>query len=108
DGYVCVLVYNDKQWRAFFELIGRPELLADPRFATQEARSRDFESAYRLVAAEMAQRTTSACTPSRTLSKTPTSRRSATSARSSIRAKGKSSRWRFRRSGPNRSPNIAG
>jgi crotonobetainyl-CoA:carnitine CoA-transferase CaiB-like acyl-CoA transferase len=24
DGYVCVLVYNDKQWRAFFELIGRP------------------------------------------------------------------------------------
>ena len=61
DGYVCVLVYNDKQWRAFFELIGRPELLADPRFATQEARSRDFESAYRLVAAEMAQRTTREC-----------------------------------------------
>jgi crotonobetainyl-CoA:carnitine CoA-transferase CaiB-like acyl-CoA transferase len=61
DGYVCVLVYNDKQWRAFFGLIGRPELLADPRFATQEARSRDFESAYRLVAAEMAKRTTSEC-----------------------------------------------
>ena len=42
DGYVCVLVYNDKQWRAFFGLIGRPELFADPRYATPEARSRDF------------------------------------------------------------------
>jgi crotonobetainyl-CoA:carnitine CoA-transferase CaiB-like acyl-CoA transferase len=58
DGYLCVLVYNDKQWRAFFELIGRPELLADPRFATQEARSRDFEGAYALVAEEMRKRTT--------------------------------------------------
>ena len=58
DGYVCVLVYNDKQWRAFFELIGRPELLADPRYATQEARSRDFEQAYALVEGEMKKRTT--------------------------------------------------
>ena len=58
DGYLCVLVYNDKQWRAFFELIGRPELLADPRFATQEGRSRDFEGAYALVAEEMKKRST--------------------------------------------------
>jgi crotonobetainyl-CoA:carnitine CoA-transferase CaiB-like acyl-CoA transferase len=58
DGYVCVLVYNDKQWRAFFKLIGRSELLAEPKFATQEARSRDFEGAYALVAAEMAKRST--------------------------------------------------
>jgi crotonobetainyl-CoA:carnitine CoA-transferase CaiB-like acyl-CoA transferase len=58
DGYVCVLVYNDKQWRAFFELIGRPELQQDPRYGTQEARSRDFEGAYALVAEEMRKRTT--------------------------------------------------
>ena len=58
DGHVCVLIYNDKQWRAFFDLIGRPDLLSDPRFATQEARSRDFEGAYALVAAEMAKRST--------------------------------------------------
>ncbi|HLX81605.1 MAG TPA: CoA transferase [Burkholderiales bacterium] len=58
DGYVCVLVYNDKQWRAFFELIGRPELLSDPKFATQEARSRDFEGAYAMIAAEMKKRST--------------------------------------------------
>jgi crotonobetainyl-CoA:carnitine CoA-transferase CaiB-like acyl-CoA transferase len=59
DGYVCVLVYNDKQWRAFFELIGRAELLGDAKFATPEARSRNFESAYALVADEMKKRTTS-------------------------------------------------
>ena len=58
DGYVCVLVYNDKQWRAFFDLIGQPELLSEPRFATPEARSRDFEGAYALVAAEMKKRST--------------------------------------------------
>jgi crotonobetainyl-CoA:carnitine CoA-transferase CaiB-like acyl-CoA transferase len=58
DGHVCVLVYNDKQWRAFFGLIGRPELLADPKYATHEARSRDFEGAYALIAAEMKKRST--------------------------------------------------
>ena len=58
DGYVCVLVYNDKQWRAFFELIGRPELFADPRYATPEARSRDFEGANAMVAVEMRKRST--------------------------------------------------
>jgi len=58
DGYVCVLVYNDKQWQAFFRVIGRPELQQDPRYATQEARSRDFQGAYAMVAEEMAKRST--------------------------------------------------
>jgi crotonobetainyl-CoA:carnitine CoA-transferase CaiB-like acyl-CoA transferase len=56
DGYVCILVYNDKQWRAFFDLIGRSELASDPRYATHEARSRDFTVGYELVAAEMKKR----------------------------------------------------
>ena len=58
DGYICVLVYNDKQWGVFFDLIGRKELLKDERFATPEARSRNFESAYELMAGEMKKRTT--------------------------------------------------
>jgi crotonobetainyl-CoA:carnitine CoA-transferase CaiB-like acyl-CoA transferase len=58
DGYVCALIYNDKQWRAFFELIARPDLLATEEFATQEARSRNFDLAYALVAEEMEKRTT--------------------------------------------------
>ena len=39
DGYVCAIVYNEKHWRAFIDKIKRPELLTDPRFATQAARS---------------------------------------------------------------------
>jgi len=58
DSYVCVLIYNDKQWRAFFDLIGRPELRDDPRFATPESRSRNFQAAYALVAEAMTKRAT--------------------------------------------------
>jgi crotonobetainyl-CoA:carnitine CoA-transferase CaiB-like acyl-CoA transferase len=58
DGYVCVLVYNDKHWRSFFRLIGRGEMFeADRRFSSQEARSRNIAEVYEFVAAEMAKRT---------------------------------------------------
>jgi crotonobetainyl-CoA:carnitine CoA-transferase CaiB-like acyl-CoA transferase len=58
DGYVCALIYNDKQWRAFFEVIGRPEMFSSPDYATQEARSRNYGRAYAFVAGEMKRRTT--------------------------------------------------
>jgi crotonobetainyl-CoA:carnitine CoA-transferase CaiB-like acyl-CoA transferase len=58
DGYVCVLIYNDKHWRAFFRLIGREEMFqADPRFSSQEARSRNIAEVYAFVAERMAERT---------------------------------------------------
>jgi len=58
DGYICVLVYNDKQWRSFFRLVGREEMLEkDPRFATQSARSQHIDEVYAFVAARMAERT---------------------------------------------------
>jgi len=58
DGYVCVLIYNDKHWRSFFKLIGREEIFdADPRFASQEARSRNIGEVYAFVAGEMLRRT---------------------------------------------------
>jgi crotonobetainyl-CoA:carnitine CoA-transferase CaiB-like acyl-CoA transferase len=58
DGYVCVLIYNDKQWKSFFDLIGRPEMLRDPRFATQGARMSHINEIYGYVAEEMANRST--------------------------------------------------
>ena len=58
DGYVCVLIYNDKHWRSFFRLIGREEVFeSDPRFASQEARSRNIGEVYAFVAGEMVKRT---------------------------------------------------
>lgn len=47
DGYLCALVYNDKQWEGFLEAIGRKALLQeDPRFATFAARSRHIDHVY--------------------------------------------------------------
>jgi crotonobetainyl-CoA:carnitine CoA-transferase CaiB-like acyl-CoA transferase len=46
DGSLCVLVYNDKQWRSFLAAIGREELLRDPRFATQASRARHISEIY--------------------------------------------------------------
>jgi len=58
DGYVCALIYNDKHWKAFFELVGRADMVADPRFASAEGRSQNFDAVYGFVADEMAKRTT--------------------------------------------------
>ena len=59
DGYVCVLMYNDKQWQSFFRLIGRDDLyLDDPRFNSHENRSARIDEVNAFVATEMLKRTT--------------------------------------------------
>ena len=59
DGYVCALVYNDKQWSAFFQAVGRPgELSANPRLSTYAARARNYDEAYDLLASIFKTRTT--------------------------------------------------
>jgi crotonobetainyl-CoA:carnitine CoA-transferase CaiB-like acyl-CoA transferase len=60
DGYVCTLIYNDKQWKAFFALLGKPQMAADPDFATAEGRSRNYDRIYGMVAGEMKKRSTQA------------------------------------------------
>jgi len=53
-----VLIYNDKQWRTFFSLIGRAqELEADPRFSTIGRRTENIGELYQLVGQTMATRT---------------------------------------------------
>jgi crotonobetainyl-CoA:carnitine CoA-transferase CaiB-like acyl-CoA transferase len=58
DGTLCVLIYNDKQWRSFAALIGRPELMQDGRFATQASRSANVSVVLAFVAAQLETRTT--------------------------------------------------
>ncbi|MFC5947018.1 CaiB/BaiF CoA transferase family protein [Pseudonocardia lutea] len=58
DGHVGVMVYTDAQWRAFFELTGRPELAEDPRFRTITARTVHIDELYRLLEEELGARST--------------------------------------------------
>ena len=58
DGYVCALIYNDKQWKAFFEVLGKPEMFQNEKYRSQEARSRNYDGAYAFVAEQMKLRTT--------------------------------------------------
>jgi crotonobetainyl-CoA:carnitine CoA-transferase CaiB-like acyl-CoA transferase len=58
DGHICVLIYNDKQWRSFFEHIGRPEFLDQPRFANHAARHKHINEIYEEVGAIFLGRTT--------------------------------------------------
>lgn len=58
DGYLCVLVYNDKHWRSFFAALGEPQRMDDPRFATHRARADNIDAVYEEVARLLAQRTT--------------------------------------------------
>jgi crotonobetainyl-CoA:carnitine CoA-transferase CaiB-like acyl-CoA transferase len=58
DGYLCVLVYNDKQWKSFLAAIGRPELMRDHRFATQASRAEYVAEIYGFLAELLETRTT--------------------------------------------------
>jgi crotonobetainyl-CoA:carnitine CoA-transferase CaiB-like acyl-CoA transferase len=59
DGWLCVLIYNDKQWKAFFAATGDPGRPGrDPRFATHRSRADHIEEVYEEVGRILAQRTT--------------------------------------------------
>jgi crotonobetainyl-CoA:carnitine CoA-transferase CaiB-like acyl-CoA transferase len=57
DGYLAVLPYTDENWKAFFSLAGRDDLLADERFKTLESRLAHVEELYGLLAEIIATRT---------------------------------------------------
>ena len=47
DGYVCALVYSDKQWNAFFRAIGlENEADRDPRLNSITARTKNYDFVY--------------------------------------------------------------
>jgi crotonobetainyl-CoA:carnitine CoA-transferase CaiB-like acyl-CoA transferase len=58
DGYVCALIYNDKHWQAFFDLIGRADLKTNPQFDTHSHRADNIDKVYNFVAKTLASNTT--------------------------------------------------
>ena len=60
DGYICALVYNDKQWEGFLKGIGRESLVhEDLRFATFANRSRNIDHVYGWLSKVFEERSTS-------------------------------------------------
>ena len=58
DGFISVLAYTTAQWTKLFDLIGRPDMAADPRVTDGALRSRHVGELYRMVADAMPARTT--------------------------------------------------
>ena len=58
DGYLSVIVYNDKQWENFFKATGRDDLRADPKFATFAGRAGNIDVVYAELARIFETRTT--------------------------------------------------
>src|SRR6266849_734483 len=50
DGYLAILPYTDQNWRDFFTLVGRQDLLDDPRYKTLATRLRHIEGLYEELA----------------------------------------------------------
>jgi crotonobetainyl-CoA:carnitine CoA-transferase CaiB-like acyl-CoA transferase len=46
DGYLAILPYTDQNWRDFFTLAGRQDLLDDPRYKTLASRLKHIERLY--------------------------------------------------------------
>ena len=58
DGYMVLAVGNDAQFERFCHVIGRPELAADERFATNPARVKNRDVLIPLLEAALKERTT--------------------------------------------------
>jgi formyl-CoA transferase len=50
DGWICLLPYTDAHWQRFLALAGRPDLAADPGWATLAGRQKDLAGIWRTVA----------------------------------------------------------
>ena len=60
DGWACILPYSDKNWKDFFDFVGRPVLAQDGRFASLNSRVAHIEELYAIVEAEARRFTTAA------------------------------------------------
>jgi len=51
DGFLCVMPYTDRHWKAFFDMTGQSDMLAaGSRFGTMAQRTAHIDELYRIVA----------------------------------------------------------
>ena len=58
DGYIAVMIYNDKHWRAFFDAINNPDWSRDPMFASMRSRTENITTVLGKLSDTLATRTT--------------------------------------------------
>lgn len=59
DGFIAAIVYNDKHWKSFFDVIGDPQTFAqDARFNSAAARADSYGHIYQFVEQVLAGNTT--------------------------------------------------
>ncbi len=58
DGYLCMMAYTQTHWRKFWTMVGKPELLGDPRFDSIASRAHNVVALYELAGACIAGKTT--------------------------------------------------
>ena len=58
DGYLCMMAYTQAHWRKFWTMVGKPELLSDPRFDSIASRAHNIVALYELAGACIADKTT--------------------------------------------------
>jgi len=58
DGHLCAFLINDRQWQAFLERIGEPGRIADPCFASLQARTVHSKEVYGFLDATFRTRST--------------------------------------------------
>lgn len=49
DGYISIMIYNDKHWNAFFDITGRNDLKNDIRFSSIYHRTKNIDFVYKTI-----------------------------------------------------------
>lgn len=58
DGYIALMIYNDKHWRVFFDAIGNPDCSRDPIFGSMRSRTENITAVLSKLAEFIRDRTT--------------------------------------------------
>lgn len=58
DGHLAIVVYTNRNWQDFTRLVGRAEIMRDPRFLNQATRTENAEACGRFLAEVLPQRDT--------------------------------------------------